>query len=163
MSNDSDRCGTQIKAFYRIVEDGFSGDLTAFDDHIAEDVVVHTPVGPFEGRDALGEYIENTFEAIPDYTVTIVDEVGGGDLVAGRFIQSGRQTGEAQAMGLPATGNRFEMPGALFVRFENGQCVEMWSIWDKMEFLQQLELFPDSPRRIIGLLVGQLKSRLADR
>jgi len=134
-----------------------------FDDHIADDIVVHTPVGSFEGREALTKYIENTFEAIPDYTITIEDGFGDGDLVAGRFVQSGRQTGEAQEMGLPATGNRFEMPGALFARFENDQCVEMWSIWDKMEFLQQLELFPNSPKKIVGLLVGQLKSRLASQ
>lgn len=163
MSNDTDTHTTNLEAFYQIAEEGFSGDLTAFDDYIADDIVVHTPVGPFEGRAALREYIENTFEAIPDYTVTIEEGFGDGNLVAGRFIQSGTQTGEAQELGLPATGNRFEMPGALFARFENGQCVEMWSIWDKMEFLQQLELFPDSPGKIVGLLVGQLKSRLASR
>ena len=163
MVNDTGTHTGNIEAFYQICEEGISGNPAVFDDHVAEDVVVHTPVGPFEGRQALTGYIENTFEAIPDYTVRIEDGFGDGDLVAGRFVQSGRQTGEAREMGLPATGNRFEMPGALFARFENGQCVEMWSIWDKMEFLQQLELFPDSPRKIVGLLLGQLKSRLASR
>ena len=159
----TDETQTNIEAFYRIAEDGFGGNLAVFDDYIAADIVVHTPVGPFEGREALKKYIKDTFAAIPDYTVRIEDGVGDGDLVAGRFVQAGRQTGEAQAMGLPATGNRFETPGALFARFENGHCVEMWSIWDKMELLQQLELFPDSARKIVGLLVGQLKRRLAGR
>jgi len=163
MTSDTDAQTSNIEAFYQICEEGFSGNIAVFDDHIADDVVVHTPVGPFEGHQALREYIENTFEAIPDYSVTIEDGFGDGDLVAGRFVQSGRQTGEAQEMGLPATGKRFEMPGAFFARFENGQCVEMWSIWDKMEFLQQLELFPDSPRKIVSLLVGQLKSRLVSQ
>jgi steroid delta-isomerase-like uncharacterized protein len=163
MTNATGPHTANIETFYRIVEEGFSGDLAAFDDTVADDIVVHTPVGPFEGREALRGYIENTFEAIPDYTVTIEDGFGDGDLVAGRFIQSGRQTGAAAEMGLPATGNRFEMSGALFARFEDGRCVEMWSIWDKMEFLQQLELFPDSPGKIVGLLVRQLKSRLASQ
>ena len=163
MSNNTETRDPNIEAFYQICEEGFSGNLGVFDDYIADNVLVHTPVGPFEGREALREYIENTFEAIPDYTVRIEDGVGDGDLVAGRFVQAGRQTGDAQAMGLPATGNRFEMPGALFARFENGECVELWSIWDKMELLQQLELFPDSLGKIVGLLIGQLKRRLAIR
>ena len=47
------------------------------------------------------EYVENTLETIPE---------------------------DAKAMGLLATGRRFETSGALFARFDRGRCVETWSV-----------------------------------
>jgi len=152
-----------VETYYRISEEVFSGELHAIEDLLAENVVMHTPLGTFEGRDAVREYIENSMEAIPDMVTSIEEAFGSGNMVAGRFVMTGTQTGEAHEMNLPATGQRVDIPGALFARFEDGRCVEMWSIWDKMEFLQQLDLFPDSPSKIIRLLVSQVRSRLGSR
>lgn len=152
-----------VEAFHRIAEEVFSCDLSSIDELLAEEVVMHTPVGDFAGRDAVRGYVEDSMEAVPDMATPIVEGFGSGDLVAGRFVMTGTQSGEARAMQLPATGRRVEIPGALFARFEDGRCVEIWSIWDKMEFLQQLGLFPDSPGTIARLTLGQLKRRLGLR
>lgn len=154
---------TNVASFRKIVEEVWSGDLTAFDEIFAEEAVVHTPFETFESRDAYRTYVEESNKIVPDFRATLDDVWADGDTVAGRFTQSGTQSGAAPRMQLPATGETFKLPGANFARFENGQCVEMWTIWDKMEFVQQLGLFPDSPGKIIRLMVGQLKNRLSGR
>lgn len=78
----------------------------------------------------------------------------------GRFTQRDTQTGAAPRRRLAATEGPFEFPGANFARFEDGRCVEMWTIWDKVAFLQQFDRFPDSPGTIVRLVVGQLEARL---
>lgn len=163
MSKNQSSVEANVASFRTIVEGVWSGDLTAFDDVFAEDAVVHTPFETFESRDAYRAYVEESVEIVPDFRAELEDVWGEGDTVAGRFTQRGTQSGAAPRMQLPATGESFELPGANFARFEDGQCVEMWTIWDKVEFLQQLGLFPDSPGTIVRLLVGQLKSRLGVR
>lgn len=163
MTRNGSSVEANVASFRTIVEDVWSGDLTAFDEVFAPDVVVHTPFETFESRDAYRSYVEESVEIVPDFRAELEAVCGEGDTVAGRFTQRGTQTGAAPRLRLPATGESFEFPGANFARFDDGQCVEMWTIWDKVEFLQQLDLFPDSPRAIVRLVVGQLRARLAGR
>lgn len=158
-----ERAEKNVELFRGIVENVWSGDLAGYDEIFAEDAVVHTPFETFNGRDRYRAYVEESIEIVPDFEVELHVVMSEGDQVAGRFTQRGTQTGAAPRMRLPATGRSFELPGANFARFENGRCVEMWTVWDKMEFVQQLGLFPDSPGKIIRLIAGQLKSRIRNK
>lgn len=154
---------TNESLYRRIVGEIWSGDLHAYDDIFAENATIYTPFETFTDRDAYRAYVEESVEIVPDFRVELHEVTSGGDTVAGRFTQRGTQTGAAPRLQLPATGRPFELPGANFARFENGRCVEMWTIWDKMEFVTQLGLLPDSPSKIIRLMIGQLKARLRGR
>lgn len=163
MNDSSAVLGANEALFRQIAEEIWSGDLRAYDEIFAEDATVHTPFETFNDRESYRAYVEESIEIVPDFRVELHDVTSDGDTVAGRFTQRGTQTGSAPRMGLPATGRAFELPGANIARFENGRCVEMWTIWDKMEFVQQLGLFPDSPSKIIRLGISQLKDRLSSR
>lgn len=104
--------------------------------------MIQTPLGRFDGRDGYRAYLEESFAAVPDHTCVVIDAFGSGDMVAGRMTMSGTQTGEAVRLGIPATGKRFELPGANVARFEDGHCVEMWTFWDKLDLLQALDVAP---------------------
>ena len=154
---------TNEALFQQIVEEIWSGDLSAYDEIFAADAIIHTPFETFTDRTAYRAYVEESIEIVPDFRVELHDVLSEGDTVAGRFTQRGTQTGAAPRMQLPATGRAFVLPGANFARFNNGRCVEMWTIWDKMEFVEQLGLLPDSPTKIFRLMIGQLKNRLSSR
>ncbi|WP_224448051.1 ester cyclase [Haloprofundus salilacus] len=154
---------TNTSRFERIVGEVWSGDFSAYNDLFAADAVVHTPFGTFEGRTAYRTYLEESLGVVPDFEADLDEVFEAGETVAGRFTQRGTQTGAAASAGLPATGNSFELPGSNFAQFEDGRCVEMWTIWDRMEFLDQLGLFPDSPRAFARLLGLRLRSRLGSR
>ncbi|WP_224270393.1 ester cyclase [Haloprofundus salinisoli] len=151
---------TNASRFERIIEEVWAGELSGFDDLFAADAVVHTPFGTFEGRDAYRTYLEESFGVVPDFETELHEVFETGETVAARFTQRGTQTGAATEIGLPATGESFELSGANFARFEAGRCVEMWTIWDRMAFLEQLGLFPDSPGKFVRLLGLRLRSRL---
>lgn len=160
MTNDQSPVEVNSASFRTIVEDVWSGDPTAFDEVFAPEAIVHTPFETFEGSGAYRSYVEESVEIVPDFRAELKDVCSEGDTVAGRFTQRGTQTEAAPRLRMPATGQSFELLGANFARFEDGRCVEMWTIWDKVGFLQQLDLFPDSPCTIARLVVGQLKARL---
>ena len=45
-------------------------------------------------------------------------------------------------MGIPPTGKQISVGGIAIDRFENGQSVEHWEVFDQMGLLQQLEVIP---------------------
>ena len=73
--------------------------------------------------------------------------IAEGDKVATRFTVTGTQQGEW--MGIPASGNKFEVGGILIVRIENGKIVEQREDADLLGLMQQLgmELKPSDKKK----------------
>lgn len=118
------------------------GDLGAVDEIFAEDVVVHTPMGEFSGREAIKEMYEGDRKAFSDSTETIHDFVAEGNTVAIRMTERGTHDGEF--MGMEPTGKEYEIQTTAFLHLEDGKVAEWWIQPDTLGFLQQLGVNPEN-------------------
>jgi predicted ester cyclase len=77
--------------------------------------------------------------SFPDMRMEVVQLVGEGDTVVGRFRCSATHTGEWR--GRPATGRRFEnVDEVYFFTFEGGRIADAWGIEDSLDRMRQLRL-----------------------
>jgi steroid delta-isomerase-like uncharacterized protein len=91
----------------------------------------------FEGRKMFyGAFLA----AFPDIHVNVKDQVAEGNKVVTHWAAHGTHQGEL--MGIPATGKSINVNGIAIDRFENGQSVEHWEIFDQMGLMQQLGVIP---------------------
>jgi steroid delta-isomerase-like uncharacterized protein len=117
------------------------GNLDAVDEIFAEDVVVHTPMGEFSGREAVKEMYESDRKAFSDSTETIHDFIAEGDTVAVRMTERGTHDGEF--MGMAPTGKEYEIQTTAFLHLEDGEVAEWWIQPDTLGFLRQLGVNPE--------------------
>jgi predicted ester cyclase len=78
--------------------------------------------------------------AFPDWREEIVELVGEGDAVAGRFRCSGTHSGEF--LGHPPTDKRMEVEEVFFLRAADGKFVDFWALEDSLGRMRQLGLLP---------------------
>ena len=131
------------KAAFRRITNAFStGDLSAFDEVIAPQMVEHNPApeqapGP-EGFKQMATMMRTAF---PDLQVTVEDLIAEGDKVVGRMTASGTHRGEF--MGAAPTNKVVTMQEIHICRFSQGKVVEHWGLEDSMGLMQQLGLVPE--------------------
>lgn len=114
------------------------GNLAIADEIIAPEFVWHaaglpeTPLGP-EGVKQLATAYRAAFG-----NLAIVDEdiVSQGDTTAYRWILRGVHN--AELLGAAPTGKQIEVRGFDLFHTRNGKLVEMWQVWDRLGFLQQV-------------------------
>ncbi len=133
----------------QLVEEGSAyyskGDAAGFASLYGDDVVVRTPDGRFEGRDAARAYVQVLLDGFPDATVTVGRHCESGDLYLGEWTLRGTNTGplvEADGSEVPPTGKRVEIVGTEVVRVVDGLIVEHDLLWDRLGFAEQLGLAP---------------------
>jgi len=122
------------------------GDIEAFVDTYADDAVLRSPDGLFEGRQAIREYWTNEKAAFPDSNVEMTQSIADGDIVMGEWTWTATNTGPLQlpdGTELPATGKHVEVGGAEMVRFRDGKVVEHTLYFDNMGAFAQLGLLPE--------------------
>jgi len=114
-------------------------DLEGFLDHVADDMVEHEEL-PFPdsptGKEGVGAMFASMFAAFPDFAMTVDDTIVEGDKVVIRVRATG--THEGEFMGIPATGNRIEVPLVDIMRISNGKIAEHWGVMDVGVMMQQL-------------------------
>jgi steroid delta-isomerase-like uncharacterized protein len=114
-------------------------DLEGFLDHVADDMVEHEEL-PFPdspmGKEGVGAMFASMFAAFPDFAMTVDDTIVEGDKVVIRVRATG--THEGEFMGIPATGNRIEVPLVDIMRISNGKIAEHWGVMDGGVMMQQL-------------------------
>lgn len=121
---------------------GDAGDLDAFDELLAPDVIIHAPMGlSTRGLEAEKQVWREALDAMPDLRHKIEDVVGDGPLVAARGVVSGTLHGDFA--GVTGTGRYFEADLGLFARVEDDKIVEAWEIVDTASLLKQLGATPD--------------------
>jgi steroid delta-isomerase-like uncharacterized protein len=116
------------------------GDLDAFDDLIAADAIDHDPHNPFAGEtgpQVLRQAAAMYRAAFPDIVFTVEDQIAEGDYVATRWTARGTHDGELN--GMPATGAAIETTGISIDRFVGGKSVEVWTNWDALGLMTQLQ------------------------
>lgn len=135
----------------RLLEEAFGGgDLDVLDELLADDFAGHAPSEPGPGhgaetqdRDRVAEEIERAHEGLADLRFTVDELLAEEDLVAARSTITGRHEGEF--MGVPPTGEQVEFRAMNFFRFEDGEVVEDWALWDATTLMGQLGIAPGGP------------------
>lgn len=112
------------------------GQLELIDEFCTPDVVDHGPLGERRGREALKEQMRYIRTAFAEFTATVDEIVGEGDVVAMRVTLRGVHEGEF--MGIEPTGKAFEVQNSVFTRIENGQIAERWVQPDLLGLLRQV-------------------------
>ena len=120
-------------------------DLDEMGDCLADGYVFYpSPGEAIEGREAFLAFEQEGFEAFPDLQVEVIATVAEGDMVAARLRMKG--THRSDFMGIPASGNSFELEYANVSRFDtSGKILEDHDFVDNLAFLQQLGVIPDDP------------------
>jgi steroid delta-isomerase-like uncharacterized protein len=92
---------------------------------------------PVRGREAIRERAAHMLAAFPDFRLRQLDLVVGESANADRWEVTATHTGAF--MGMEATGNRVQVEGATFSRFDpDGLVVEDIHFWDVASLLAQL-------------------------
>jgi steroid delta-isomerase-like uncharacterized protein len=122
------------------------GDIEGFVAAYADDAVLRSPDGVFEGKAALLEYWTNEKASFPDSSVEMTRSIEEGDIVAGEWTWSATNTGPLtlpDGTELPATGKHVEVAGAEVVRFQGDKVVEHNLYFDNVTTFTQLGLMPE--------------------
>lgn len=125
----------------RIIDEAFNqGDVDALDELISDDFVEHEDLPPDvpQGKAAPGAMITMMRAAFPDLHVTVEDMLQEGSKVVTRSRFAG--THEGEFMGIPPTGNTFDIPVIDIVEFRDGKAVAHWGVMDNAGMLEQLGL-----------------------
>jgi len=125
----------------RAFEDIYNrGNLTAVDEYVASDFVIHAPSEDIHGPTGARRYIAMLREAFPDFHITIEDQIADGDRVVTRWTAEGTHLGEFQ--GIPPTGKHGTFTGIDIDRVVDGKVVECWTNTDDLGLMQQLGVIP---------------------
>jgi steroid delta-isomerase-like uncharacterized protein len=136
----------KIKEFEQeFVDSVWNGDDYEFiEETHSEEYVGHwfDPEGGDVDRAGLESFIKGVHDGFSDFHMDIEFMLVEDDRAATGFTVSGTHDGEW--MGIPATDETGTTPGIMVHRFEDGQVVEAWAVWDGLGQLQQLGVIPES-------------------
>ncbi len=111
------------------------------------------------------EWFANTFRAVPDFRMEVLDLIASGDKVAVRWHLTGTFTGEARFEGAIATGEAIDITGCDVLTVRDGKIVHNDAYLNGMQMARQLGVFPPQgsgqERAMIG--AANMKTRLARR
>jgi predicted ester cyclase len=117
------------------------GDLSAVEQNVAPEFTGHfRNLAQRQNPDALRAMVSNWRSAFPDLVHEITASIAEGDLVALRIPFSGTHTGVFRfgSLTVQPTGRRVNVSEMLWLRFEAGKIVEVWSEFDLLGLLEQL-------------------------
>ena len=123
---------------HRLVTAGDAGDLSAFDDLLWPDVVVHAPLGlSTTGRDDEKAVWRAAKDAIPDIRHEIQELFHDGETLVARVVVTGTLRGEFA--GIRSDGAPFEIDQVLIAKVRDGRAYEVWEIADTGTLIRQVE------------------------
>ena len=117
-----------------------AGSVDGYLELYADDLTVHGYPPGVEGKAGVSEFYRSFRNAFSDFELTIEDVLTDGDKVAGRYTIRGTHSGEL--MGVPGSGNKVELGGQSFFRFQDGKVVERWQAMDGAALLTQIGALP---------------------
>ena len=117
-----------------------SGNLEGYLEMYGDDLTLHGYPPEGQGKEGVSAFYAAFAKALPDIELTLEDSVSDGDKVAVRYRVRGTHSDEL--MGVPATGNKVDVEGQSFFRFEDGRVAERWQSLDAVTLLTQLGALP---------------------
>ena len=136
-----DHAATQRRLYERLN----AGDIEGFGALLADDFVEHeeTP-GLAPTKDGVLAFFRMYRAAFPDLRMDPEDIVADGDKAVARVRATGTHQGEF--MGMPATGQSFDVQLIDIMRFnDDGLVGEHWGVVDMLAMMQQLGVIPAPP------------------
>jgi len=102
----------------------------------SDDIILHGYQGIEPGLGSVKQFYYAFWTLFPDAQVLIQELLGEGDTLVARYTITG--TLHEHFMGVPATGQRIELPGISILHFRNGQCFERWTCSDSLVLFNQI-------------------------
>ena len=125
---------TVARSFYEAYN---GGDLQgAFDTYISQNLINHTNGGAMN-REVWMQSDIAAKAAMPDQTMTILDQAADGDKVFTHWILQGTHTG-GDFFGIPASGRATRLEAVAVDVIRDGQIVEHNAVGDFSAFMTQL-------------------------
>ena len=126
-----------VRRYNEITQRFFQGgDVDAFDEVCAPDLVHHGPAMMPRDLDGLKQMAPVFRAAFPDMEIVTEDLLAEGDRVVDRVTARGTHLGEFN--GIPPTGHRIELHEIHIARIADGMIVERWTQFDALGLLQQI-------------------------
>jgi predicted ester cyclase len=125
-----------------LIEKGFNQkDPSAFESYFSTSLKDHAlPPGVPEGFEGRKMFFSAMLAAFPDMHVRLEDVFAEGNKLVTRWSAGGTHQGDM--MGVSPTGKQISIGGIAIDRFENGQSVEHWEVFDQVGLMQQLGVIP---------------------
>ena len=121
------------------------GNLDAYDETHAPDVVSHMPPFPdAKGSEAYKQFITEMRQAFTDIRVDWDETITEGNTIARRFTMRMKHTGAYPAIPVPPTGKEVVIKGSAFLHVKDGKIVEAFQYVDWLGMMQQLGVVPPS-------------------
>ena len=117
-----------------------AGNVDGYLELYADDLTVHGYPPGVEGKAGVSEFYRSFRNAFSDFELAAQDVLAEGDKVAVRYTIRGTHSDEL--LGVPASGNKVEVEGQSFFRFENGRVAERWQSLDGVPLMQQIGALP---------------------
>ncbi len=135
MAQDEDR--VLVRDYYEVVYNRREmGRLDAF---LAPDFVSAGPGGQMD-REAHATALAASLAAMPDFRLTVEEQIVEGNAVVTRWSATGTQLGPL--FGIPPTGRRVTVTAIHIHHVRDGQIVDQWEQFDRLGALGQLGLVP---------------------
>lgn len=124
-----------VRELYRTIYEEQSFD--AVPEYYASDAVRHGGLqGAVEGHAGLQQYLEGALGGFSDIEITELHCLAEDDIVTYDFEMAVTHSGEM--LGIPPTGNRFEITNAALFRVEDGTVVDEWPRTDMLGLMEGL-------------------------
>jgi len=126
-------------AMKRIYGEVFTqGNVELIDEVMHEDFVEHEelPLGIPPGREAPKAMAAMMHSAFPDFRADVEELLQDGNKVIARARFSGTHQGEF--MGIPATGNTFNIGVIDIIEFQGDKAIAHWGLMDTAKMMEQL-------------------------
>ncbi len=112
-------------------------DFSVLEELVDKQVVIHSLLGDYKGRELMQEVAETWLKGFPDLEVTFINTISEGDLEVVQWISKGTHQGDFR--GKHATGRSISYPGVSIYRFEGEKIVEYWGYLDMQHVMNQLK------------------------
>jgi predicted ester cyclase/catechol 2,3-dioxygenase-like lactoylglutathione lyase family enzyme len=111
-------------------------DLSAIDEMLHPEVVIHSLLGSFYGRPAMKTVVQSWLTGFPDLTVKNISTISEGDLAVLHWQAHGTHAGEFK--GVKASRRQVLYVGTTIYRVQNGLITEYWAYLDLEQLLKQI-------------------------
>jgi len=133
----------EAKNQWALEEAWHKGNVDAFDEVYAADIVWHQPPFPdVSGLEAVKQGTAGLRLAYSDMKVTFAEWIAEGDAIAYRLTMRMKHTGVSPTLPIPPTGKEVTLQSCIVVHIKDGKVVEVWEYSDYLGFLQQLGVVP---------------------
>jgi len=111
-------------------------DLSAIDERVDPQCIIHSLMGKFYGPKAMRNVVEAWLQGFPDLHVTVIATDLEDNCVTLHWNAAGTHLGAFK--GVAATGKPISYSGASTYRIENGKIVEYWGSIDMSKLMAQI-------------------------